>query len=269
MILHVSKSKPNSHVMVKANGTDVLILLLYHMQNFLNLKVWMTGTVEKKADHEYVDCIKLSEQLGPYLCNSLLGFHAFTGCDYTAAFYRRGKNRPFGLLEKNEAFHHLFSSLSELSDIHDTSKVEKLEEFTLLMYSVKKCSYVNAARSTIFHKIFSSKKDSEKLIKKIRGFDLSTIPPYFKSLKQNILRNIFVTRMWKHATEQSCITLDPKKCGWVMKEILEPFWFKGNPTPLSVDHILNVNGSESLEKETDNEEDDLDDSQDSSDSDSD
>ena len=162
-----------------------------------------------------------------------------------------------------------FSSLSELSDIHDTSKVEKLQEFTSLMYSVKKCSVVNAAKSTIFHNIFSSKKDSEKLIKKIRGFDSSMILPCYKSLKQNILRNIFVTRMWKHVTEQSCITLDPEKCGWFMKEILEPFWFEGNPTPLSVDHILKVYGSKSLEKETDNEEDDLNDSQGSSDSDSD
>ena len=137
------------------------------------------------------------------------------------------------------------------------------------MYSVKKCSVVNAAKSTIFHNIFSSKKDSEKLIKKIRGFDSSMILPCYKSLKQNILRNIFVTRMWKHVTEQSCITLDPEKCGWFMKEILEPFWFEGNPTPLSVDHILKVYGSKSLEKETDNEEDDLNDSQGSSDSDSD
>ena len=137
------------------------------------------------------------------------------------------------------------------------------------MYSVKKCSSVDTARSNIFHKIFSAKKDSGKLVKKIRGFDSCTIPPCFKSLKQKILRTIFVTAMWKNATEQHCITLDPAKCGWVMKEILEPFWFEGDPTPLSVDDILKNNRPESSEMETDVEEDDLVDSRDSSDSDSD
>uniref|UniRef100_A0A1Y1M5W5 Uncharacterized protein n=1 Tax=Photinus pyralis TaxID=7054 RepID=A0A1Y1M5W5_PHOPY len=112
------------------------------------------------------------------------------------------------------------------------------------MYSVKKCNTVDTARSNISHKIFSTRKDSEKLVKKIRGFDSCTIPPCFKLLKQKILRTIFVIAMMKNAAEKQCITLDPPKCGWEMKDILEPFWFEDDATPLSVDDILKNNRPE-------------------------
>ena len=33
---------------------------------------------------------------------SLLAFHAFTGCDYTSAFVRKGKVKPFAKLVKSK-----------------------------------------------------------------------------------------------------------------------------------------------------------------------
>lgn len=251
MIFHVSKLKPNSRIMLKATDTDVLILLLSHMQDFPTLKIWMAGTIKRKEDQECVDCNTLAETLGPLLCSALPGFHAFTGCDYTAAFYRKGKTRPFNILEKNESFQRVFASLTDLSDIDDHEKVEKLQEFTSLMYTIKNCSNVNTARSIIFHKTYTSKKNNENLIKKIRGFDSTNIPPCFESLKQKILRTIFVTAMWKNATNQECITLRPEQCGWLMRDILEPIWFEGNPTPLSVEDILKNDPSDDTDAESD------------------
>ena len=89
MIFHIYKSKPDSTIMVKATDTDVFILLLSHMRNFPNLKVWMSGTVGRKQDQECVDCTTLAETLGPLLCSASIGFHVFTGCDYTS-FLPRG-----------------------------------------------------------------------------------------------------------------------------------------------------------------------------------
>ena len=159
MIFHISKSKQNSRIMVKATDTDVLILLLGHMQNFLNLKVWMAGTVGRKLDQDCVDCTALAEALKPLLCSALLGFHALIGCHYTAAFFRRGKTRPFIILEKDELFQRVFTSLTEVSQINDCEKVDKLQEFTSLMYSITKCNNVNTARSIIGKKyIFAQKR---------------------------------------------------------------------------------------------------------------
>ena len=71
--------------------------------------------------------------------------------------------------------------------------------------------------------------------------------------------------MWKNAINQECVSLCPEQCGWVMRDTLEPVWFEGNPTPLSVDDILKSNLSENLDKESE----DSDDSVSSSDSDED
>lgn len=44
----------------------------------------------------------------------IIGLHAFTGSDFTAAFYRKGKLKPLELLEKDAegVFIQFFSSLS-------------------------------------------------------------------------------------------------------------------------------------------------------------
>ena len=99
MIFHVSKSKKNSRIMVKATGTDVLILLLGRL-----------------------------------------------------TFYERTNHSK---------------GFSEVSQINDCEKVEKLQKFTSLMCSITKCNNVNSARSIVFQKMYSPKKDNENLIKKI------------------------------------------------------------------------------------------------------
>ena len=35
------------------------------------------------------------------LCRALPGYHAFMGCGYITAFCRKGKDRPFKILENN------------------------------------------------------------------------------------------------------------------------------------------------------------------------
>ncbi|GBP74612.1 hypothetical protein EVAR_98479_1 [Eumeta japonica] len=42
-------------------------------------------------DEICINCSKLSKKLGPTLCHALPAFHAFTGSDYTAAFFNKGK----------------------------------------------------------------------------------------------------------------------------------------------------------------------------------
>ena len=40
-------------------------------------------------------------KLGDTLGRALSGYHAFMGCDYTATFCKKGKVRPFKILENN------------------------------------------------------------------------------------------------------------------------------------------------------------------------
>ena len=46
----------------------------------------------------------MSRNLGKQLCEALPGYHAFTGCDYTAPMTGKGKVMPLLLMEKQEMF---------------------------------------------------------------------------------------------------------------------------------------------------------------------
>ncbi|XP_050563640.1 uncharacterized protein LOC126913014 [Spodoptera frugiperda] len=86
--------------------------------------------------------------------------------------------------------------------------------YTVAMYGIKHCTKVNQARYQVFLKNFSAKEDSEKFLKKVKSFDSNTIPPCWESLKQKILRTIFVNSMWLNATDSNCINLRPENYGW-------------------------------------------------------
>ena len=49
----------------------------------------------------FVHLSRLAHALGTEICNSLPGYHAFTGCDTTSAFYGKGKKRSFETLIKD------------------------------------------------------------------------------------------------------------------------------------------------------------------------
>ena len=64
--------------------------------------IWMlNGTGNNKR---YIDVTKIHDELGELLAKSLIGFHAFTGCDFNPAFFNKGKKGPFTLLKKNVEF---------------------------------------------------------------------------------------------------------------------------------------------------------------------
>ena len=58
-----------------------------------------------------VTCI--TEKLGHDLVESLPAYHAFTGSDFTAAFARQGKVKPFEIMLKNREYQTSLSHLGE------------------------------------------------------------------------------------------------------------------------------------------------------------
>ena len=72
---------------------------------------------------KYVNVSVLTDSLGPLLSSAIPVFHAFTGCDYTAAFARKGKLKPFVLLEKNKHFQNVFATLGKSESVeHEINK---------------------------------------------------------------------------------------------------------------------------------------------------
>lgn len=104
-----------------ATSADVLIILLGNIHKVPDMDIWLTGTKSKKTkkDVSCINCTQLAAKLGPIVCRAFPAFHAFTGCDYSAAFYNKGKVRPFKIFFNNNKFQTVFASLTDVTDVFD------------------------------------------------------------------------------------------------------------------------------------------------------
>ena len=71
-----------------------------------------------------------------------------TGCDYCAALHRKGKNKPFQVLQKSEVMQDAFAQLGQMEFI-DYQLEEKMEAFTCALYGGRgKTTSVDLMNST-------------------------------------------------------------------------------------------------------------------------
>ncbi|CAH1101783.1 unnamed protein product [Psylliodes chrysocephalus] len=99
MIFHLSKLPSPSNVVIKATDTDVLVILLGNIKKFSKINVCFCGKTSARKQF-CINCNDLASSLRSNLCISLPAFHAFTGCDYSASFYGKGKVTPFNIFKK-------------------------------------------------------------------------------------------------------------------------------------------------------------------------
>ena len=94
------------------------------------------------------------------MCKELSTFHAFSGCDYTSAFVRRGKWCPLLKLEKNECAQRAFAKVADDGTISDDA-IKEIEKFTASIYGAKEnCQSLNGHRFQVVYKSFVPKKDA-------------------------------------------------------------------------------------------------------------
>ena len=89
--------------------------------------------VSSKNTRRFICITDIANTLGPQLCASLPAFHAYSGCDYTSAFVRKGKVRPLKLLEKDIRIQEAFSQLADKEEI-DEETFKYVEKFICLLY---------------------------------------------------------------------------------------------------------------------------------------
>ncbi len=92
-IRHICQTQPGCNIIIQCDDTDVLVILLAQDENAVG-HIWMEVGNSTNNTRRYIDVSSLATHLGVDVCNALPGLHAFTGSDYTAAFYRKGKVRP-------------------------------------------------------------------------------------------------------------------------------------------------------------------------------
>ena len=96
MFYHVSLVATPSNVVMRTNDTDALVIAMGCKQFYdTSLKLLLEVETQSKNTIRYISIDQASEIFGSSLCNALPAFHAFTGCNYTASFKRKGKVVPF------------------------------------------------------------------------------------------------------------------------------------------------------------------------------
>ena len=236
MFYHLSTIPNPSNVVIRTADTDCLIIALESKRRYHEeINIWLEVGIQSANTQRYINVNQLHEEPGESLCAALPGYHAFTGCDYTASFCRKGKTRRLKIVENRQDFQEMFKSLESNEELTE-DLLRKFEEFVCVMYGRRKWSTVNEARFEIFLEKY--KLPSTKMLADVKKLDAGMLPPRLKVLKQKIKRVKLITRRWMSSTLQHQPIEVPEEYGWKLEdEKYQIVWFEGDATPKTLDVV--------------------------------
>ena len=82
-----------TNVVVRTVHTDVVVIALGYFHQLEDKRIWVESGIQSKNNLRYISIKQLFDQLGELLYKALSFYHAFTGCDYTSSFNRKGISR--------------------------------------------------------------------------------------------------------------------------------------------------------------------------------
>ena len=159
------------------------------------------------------------------LCNTLICYHSFTGCDSVSAFAGKGKKRPWKIVLGSAEYVNAFAQSgndwkisSELLDI--------LERFVCCIY----CKSGGRNLNELMYNIYCSKRG------RITCDDL---PPCFSSFLQHCKRANYQSCVWRLGFEINPDVPLPEDYGWHLDDLskLEITWMTCKPAPDEVSSI--------------------------------
>ena len=202
-------------IVVRSPDTDVFVLLLVYASDIHSRVLFDTGTGTARRLLAVTD---MATQLGEEVVKALPGFHAFTGCDTSIAFVRRGKRRPFGVMKSSPVFTALFQELRAVAELLNMDSLRTLEHFVCCMYGYLRYKETNRVRSIIFQSRYAMSLPRSASASSIRGIDLSLLPPCSTALKQHCLRASYQAFIWRHAHVAYPAVPSAEECGWYHDE---------------------------------------------------
>ena len=122
MIYHVGQLPSRANVVGRTASTNVVVVVLGCFHQLQDKRIWVESGVQSKNNLRYISINQIFHKFGEPLCKALSFDHAFTGCDYTSSFNRKGKTKPFKLLEKNPELQEAFLILWHSEGISDDIK---------------------------------------------------------------------------------------------------------------------------------------------------
>jgi hypothetical protein len=177
-------------VHVLSPDTDVLVLLIAHFPKLPSQTILFTRGSSKRR----IDIGKLFHVLGPRKAGSLIGFHAFSGCDQTGRFAGKGKTTCWNaFINAPQNIQDAFFNLGRDSDLSEEMLVY-LENYVCFLY--RKSAWKNQDRlESLRWKLFCCQEAEGE-----------SLPPTKETLRQVALLMFGSMRGWcsrQHSTQPS------------------------------------------------------------------
>ena len=214
LLLHAKHAAASGagNVVIQSPDTDVAVICCALVGEIEARLLFKTGTQHRTR---FVDLSLLVRNLN-FTVKALPGFHAFTGCDSTSAFFGRGKKAGLQLLLKP-------NYCETMVDIGTTYSVtdallEHCEKFVCAMYGKAQCTSVNHLRYLLFT---------------TRACHTSQLPPCRNSLYHHLQRANYQAAVWKRALTAQADIPSPSGHGWITdtQGTLAILWNSVPPAP--------------------------------------
>ena len=228
IFLHAQHAASNGYksIIIAADDTDVLMIAL-GPAHIIGCQMYQRKRTSVHG--HYIDVGRVANRHSIDLCSSLIGIHAFTGCDSVGAFAGKGKIIPVKILQQLPTYQLTFGNFGQSFDVTN-QQLQELESFVCLLYLSQtiECSDINECRCMMF----CGKKGEA---------DSSQLPPCHDTLRQHVLRANYQAAIWRRSCQAQMDIPTPNGNGWNLdpeSNQLAIEWMTGIPTPQAVLDLL-------------------------------
>ena len=213
--IHAGRAGYNT-IVVHCRDTDVLVLLISHLDKIQAPNVWMKGGTSQAK--KYYPIRAVANQYTQEQCKHLPSFHALTGSDTTSFIAGHSKKTAFRIFLQ---YHQLLEGLGD-GDL-TAEKMKKAEQFVCLIYNLPETiTSSDSARCELFATV--TKQDN--------------LPPTSDALSFHIQRTHYQSFIWLSAHITSIDNLNPCEHGWFKNEDrMKPKLLSLNPIPENFEEL--------------------------------
>ncbi len=198
-------------VVVSSRDTDVLLLLVSHFPHMQCRHLWLMSSMSKKR--RYIPIKDVFDNLPKGSTESLLPFHALTGCDTTSYIANHTKRSSWKIFKE----HHALLKNMGIGELTEDT-IQSSETLVCRMYNVHTTDSVDKAR----HLLFFKKGKPEAM------------PPTSDSFRFHVMRAHYQTMIWRNANCSTPELPAPSEMGWRHEEsVLQPILMSLSPIPES------------------------------------
>ena len=199
----------SSEVVVIADDTDILILLIYHA-DVEQHTIFLRSEPKPNAKTNRIWDIRHTKLvLGLAVCSCILFAHAILGCDTTSRVHGLGKGAALKKLCNTQSF--VTQAVTFTQEGCDSTDIAKAGERALVnLYGGKDGVSLNELRYARF---------CQKVATSTKPVEVRTLPPTSAAAKHHSLRVYYQVQEWKATSS----VLNPEEWGWQRKaDILLP-----------------------------------------------